>query len=259
MKPERIDIEQARHATGLRIVTLAMVPSPWGEALKGILHIKQLPHARIGHMFGSPTKTLQEWTAQDSFPVMAWNDERPRTTWIEQLYLAERLAPTPRLIPERLEDRILMFGYSNELCGENGIGWTERLRGVHEQVTKPGGDPAGVSAYLGKKYGYTSEIGRGATERIVSGLNALTARLEQQKARGSRFFIGDSLSAMDVYWAAFSNAMKPLAPELCPMPEMIREMFTTTEPSIVAATRPILIEHRDFIFKNYLELPVDLS
>ena len=259
MKPERIDIEQARRASGLRIVTLAMVPSPWGEALKGILYIKQLPHARVGHMFGSPTTTLQEWSGQDSFPILAWNDERPRTTWIEQLYLAERLAPAPRLIPEQIEERVLMFGYSNELCGENGIGWTERLRGVHEQVTKPGGDPAGVSAYLGKKYGYTPEIGRRATERIVSGLNALTARLEQQKARGSRFFIGDSLSAMDVYWAAFSNAMKPLAPELCPMPEMIRAMFTTTDPAIVAATAPILIEHRDFIFKNYLELPVDLS
>ena len=259
MKPERIDIEQARRASGLRIVTLAHVPSPWGEALKGILHIKQLPHARVGHVFGTQTQTLQEWTAQDSFPVMAWNDERPRITWIDQLYLAERLAPTPRLVPERLEDRLLMFGYSNELCGENGIGWAERLRGVHEQVTKPGGDPAGVSAYLGKKYGYTPEIGKRATERVVSGLYALAARLEQQKARGSRFFIGDSLSATDVYWAAFSNAMRPLAPELCPMPQMIREMFTTTEPAIVAATKPILIKHRDFIFKNYLELPVDLS
>jgi len=259
VKAEKIDIEQARRASGLRIVTLALVPSPWGEALKGILHIKQLPHARVSHVFGSPTQTLLEWTAQDSFPVMAWNDERPRTTWIDQLYLAERLAPTPRLIPERFEDRVLMFGYCNEICGENGLGWSGRLQGVHEQVTKPGGDPAGVSAYLGKKYGYTAEIGKRAAGRVVSGLTALAARLEQQKARGSRFFIGDSLSALDVYWAAFSNAMRPLAPELCPMPEMIREMFTTTEPTIVAATKPILIEHRDFIFKNYLELPIDLS
>ena len=259
MKPERIDIEQARRASGLRIVTLANVPSPWGEALKGIVHIKQLQHARVSHAFGSPTATLQEWTAQDSFPVMAWNDERPRTTWIDQLYLAERLAPMPRLIPEGLEDRVLMFGYCNELCGENGIGWTDRLRGVHEQVTKPGGDPAGISAYLGKKYGYTPEIGQRATQRVAEGLTALAQRLQEQKSRGSRFFIGDSLSAMDVYWATFSNAMKPLAPELCPMIPMIREMFTTTEPTIVAATHPLLIEHRDFIFENYLELPVDLS
>jgi glutathione S-transferase len=259
MKPERIDIERARRAAGLRIVTLAHVPSPWGEALKGILHIKQLPHARVSHTFGSPTTTLQEWSGQDSFPVLAWNDERPLSTWIDQLNLAERLAPTPRLIPERLEDRALMFGNCNELCGEHGIGWAERLRGVHEQLTKPGGDPRGVSAYLGKKYGYTPEIGARAAERVAVGLTALAARLEQQKARGSRFFIGDSLTAMDIYWAAFSNMLKPLPPELMPMHERIRAMFTTTDPTVVAALKPILIEHRDFIFKNYLELPVDLS
>ena len=259
MKPERIDIEQARRASGLRIVTLAMVPSPWGEALKGILHIKQLPHARVSHMFGSPTTTLQEWSAQDSFPIMAWNDERPRTTWIEQLYLAERLAPTPRLIPEQFEDRVLMFGYSNELCGENGIGWTERLRGVHEASHETGrrsGRRVGISRkeiwlHAGDRQ-TRDRANRGGTE--CANRAACTAEGARQ-----RFFIGDSLSAMDVYWAAFSNAMKPLAPDLCPMPEMIREMFTITDPAIVAATKPILFEHRDFIFKNYLELPVDLS
>ncbi|MGA8644570.1 hypothetical protein [Candidatus Binatus sp.] len=259
MKQERIDIEQARRAIGLRLVTLSMVPSPWSEALKGILHIKQLPHARVAHVFGSPTQTLQDWSGQDSFPVIAWNDERPLSRWIDQLNLAERLAPTPRLIPERFEDRVLMFGYCNELCGENGIGWTERLRAVHEQLTTPGGDSMGVSAYLGKKYGYTPEIGARAAERVAAGLTALAARLEQQKGRGSRFFIGDSLSAMDIYWAAFSNMLKPLPPKLMPMHERMRAMFTTTDPTVVAALKPILIEHRDFIFKNYLELPIDLS
>ena len=130
---------------------------------------------------------------------------------------------------------------------------------MHEQINKPGGDPAGVSAYLGKKYGYTPEIGERATQRVASGITALAKRLQEQKSRGSRFFIGDNLSAMDIYWAASSNAMKPLAPELCPMSEQIRQVFTMAEPSILAAMQPILIEHRDFIFKNYLELPVDLS
>ncbi|MFI5351897.1 MAG: hypothetical protein ACHQZS_02960 [Candidatus Binatales bacterium] len=259
MKPERMDIEQARRAGGLRLVTLAQIPSPWGEALKSILHVKQIPHARIGHVFGSSTQTLAEWTAQDSFPVLAWNDERPLSRWVDQLYLAERLAPAPQLIPERPEDRVMMFGYSHEICGENGLGWSERLRSVHLALTKPGGDPAGVSAYLGKKYGYTPEIGERMTGRVVAILTALAARLEHQRARGSRFFIGDALSALDIYWAAFSNAMKPLEPELCPMPRIIRELFTVTEPAIVAATDPILLDHRDFIFSNYLELPVDLS
>jgi glutathione S-transferase len=116
-----------------------------------------------------------------------------------------------------------------------------------------------MKAYSDSASGYTPDIGEPAAGRVVAGLNALTARLEQQRARGSRFFIGESLSALDVYWATFSNAMRPLAPELCPMAPIIREMFTTTEPTLVAAMHPILFEHRDFIFRNYLELPVDLS
>ena len=64
---------------------------------------------------------------------------------------------------------------------------------------------------------------------------------------------------MDIYWAAFSNMLKPLPPKLMPMHERMRAMFTTTDPTVVAALKPILIEHRDFIFKNYLKLPIDLS
>jgi glutathione S-transferase len=259
MKPQKLTIDQARHAAGLRIVTLAMVPSPWGEALRGILHVKELPHARVAHAFGSSLDPLREWSAQESFPIMAWNDERPLSTWIEQLYLAERLAPTPQLIPARLADRVLMFGYSNELCGENGLGWTERLRSVHVALTTPGGDRAGVSKYLGKKYGYTPEIGARAAARVVEIVTAFADRLDYQRTRGSRFFVGDTLSALDIYWAAFTNMMRPLEAALCPMPQMMRDLFTITDPAVVAAARPILFEHRDFIFKNYLELPVDLS
>ena len=60
------------------------VPSPWGEALKGILHIKQL-RTRVGHVFGSPTTTLQrmEWAGQLSDHGM----ERRAAAdhWIDQL------------------------------------------------------------------------------------------------------------------------------------------------------------------------------
>jgi len=48
--------------------------------------------------------------------------------------------------------------------------------------------------------------------------------------------------------------MKPLG-HLCPMSDQIRQVFTITEPSIVDAMHPILIEHRDSSSKNYLELP----
>jgi hypothetical protein len=50
-------------------------------------------------------------------PVVVWNDEPPRSTWIQQLYLAERLQPTPALIPESIDERMAMFGYCNEHVG----------------------------------------------------------------------------------------------------------------------------------------------
>jgi len=37
-----IGVEEARKRSGLRMVVVGNVPSPWGEAAKGILHIKAL-------------------------------------------------------------------------------------------------------------------------------------------------------------------------------------------------------------------------
>ena len=37
-----VDLETARSASGIRLVVLAAVPSPWGEAAKGIFWVKGL-------------------------------------------------------------------------------------------------------------------------------------------------------------------------------------------------------------------------
>jgi hypothetical protein len=78
---------------------------------------------------------LYEWTAQRSAPVAIWNDERPRSTWIEQLYLAERLQPFPALIPASIADRALMFGYANA-----AIAITPRREALHlvHRLKRPG-------------------------------------------------------------------------------------------------------------------------
>jgi len=44
---------------------------------------------------------------------------------------------------------------------------------------------------------------------------------------------------------------------LCPMTPAFRKTYTNTDPEIAAAASPALYEHRDFIYKEYLELPVD--
>jgi hypothetical protein len=40
---EFVSVEEAKQRPGLRVVMVGMVPSPWGEAAKGILHHKKIP------------------------------------------------------------------------------------------------------------------------------------------------------------------------------------------------------------------------
>ncbi len=253
-------IQEAKSMPGLRLILGAnSVPGPWREACKGIFDVKKIPYTPVASagQDGSP-RELVEWTAQSSAPVALWNDERPRSTWIEQLYLAERLQPEPALIPANADDRVAMFGFSNEICGENGLGWNRRHLLIDFTVTNPKTDPRTREFWrrFGGKYLYSEEGVAAAPARIASILRFLAARLERQKAKGSKFFIGDQLSALDIYWATFAALIRPLPPEQCPMASSFREMYTERNPLVVEATSPSLLEHRDFIYREYLELPI---
>lgn len=189
---------------------------------------------------------------------MIWNDERPRSTWTEQLYLAERLQPTPSLIPAEINERMAMFGYCNELCGENGFGWSKRLTMIHSMLTNPeiGEGTRTFWAGFGQKYGYSPEGAEAAPARMAEILRTLGAKLEQQQTKGSKFFIGDQLSALDIIWATFAALVQPLPPEQCPMATGFRGFYVNTDPTVADAVSPTLLEQRDFIYQEYLELPI---
>ena len=234
------------------------VPGPWREACKGIFHLKKVPYVPVTGLADGTDRELVEWTAQNSAPVAIWNDERPRSTWIEQLFLAERLGPTPSLIPANSGDRIEMFGYANEICGERGFGWSKRLTMIGSTVSNPQTPEATRNFWLkfGTKYGYSAEDAKAAPARMIEILRLLDARLSSQQSKGSKFFIGNQLSALDIYWATFAALLRPLEPELCPMATGFRSFYTETNPDVVAAITPRLLAHRDFIYREYLELPI---
>jgi hypothetical protein len=253
-------IQEAKAMSGLRLILGAnAVPGPWREACKGIFHVKKIPYTPVAAagQDGSQ-RELVEWTAQSSAPVAIWNDERPRSTWIEQLYLAERLQPEPGLIPANTDDRVAMFGISNEICGENGLGWCRRLMLIDFTVSNPNTDPRTREFWrrFGGKYFYSKEAVAAAPARVASILRSLAERLERQQAKGSGFLIGDRLSALEIYWAAFAALVRPLPSEMCPMASSFREMYTEKNSVVVAAISPLLLEHRDFVYREYLELPI---
>src|SRR5215475_14414361 len=171
IKLHYVSLEDARAMSGLRLILGAhTIPGPWREACKGLFYVKKVPYVPVASAGKDGSdRELREWTAQASAPVALWNDERPRSTWIEQLYLAERLQPNPSLIPANIEDRALMFGYGNEICGENGFAWSKRLTMIHSTLTNPKTDDATRAFWtqFGTKYGYSPAAAEAAPARIA--------------------------------------------------------------------------------------------
>jgi glutathione S-transferase len=251
-------VEEARRLPGLRLVVTAHMPGLWSEAAKGLFDAKKLPYVLVEQQVGGENRALLEWTAQTSAPVAIWENERPRSSWMEQLYLAERLAPQPALIPQSLEDRLLMFGLCNELCSENGFAWNFRIASFHRTLNDPGADDYArrISHSLAPKYGYDPKLVDSAQKQMIEVVRHLRERLAEQNSKGSRFLIGDSLSALDVYWATLAGAIDPLPPDLCPnMPATMRRSYT--DPELKEIAGPEMLQHRDFVYAAHLKLPMD--
>src|SRR5271163_870852 len=208
---------------GLRIVLVKGMPSPWGQAAKTLFEIKGLEYVAAPWQPGEPNENIVTWGGERSAPIVAWAKEKPINRWIDILYLAERLAPKPSLIPTDATQRVQMIGLSHEICGEMGIGWNRRLQ-LFAPAYASGKPPAGISR-MGGKYCYNEGDVKAAGERTAGSLKALTAQLKSQHARGAHYFVGDSLSALDIYWVAFANLLDPLPKEQCPMPESWRPAF----------------------------------
>lgn len=269
LKLDYVPLATARRLPGLRLVLGAYaIPTPWREACKALFHVKGLAWTPVAAAsagrsdleFGlaDSDSELRAWTLQSEVPVAVWNDEKPCVTWLEQLQLAERLAPTPSLLPAAFEARVECLGLSHALCGEQGLGALKRLGIIHRRLPElPPGHPARVFwQHLAERFGYSVEAGRSAPARMAEILHGLDSRLARQQAAGSRYLCGDTLSAVDLYWACFAGFFAPLEPGLCPMATSFRELYDNPDPEVEDALSPALLAHRDFIYREHLELPV---
>ena len=177
---EYISTEEAIAANGLRMVVVSNVPSPWGEAAKGIFHIKSIAWKAVRLIYDNPA--FDAWAKDQTAPIAIYNDEPPRSGWRDILEFAERLSPTPSLIARDAE---AMFARCHDLVGENGLGWARRLQLVEAGLKGEGGFLESVAKYIGHKYGYTPETGASSTARVHELLAHLADRLKAQEAAGS--------------------------------------------------------------------------
>lgn len=255
-----LSVEEGRARGGLRLVLTAGVPGPWSEAAKGVFHVKGIPFARVRQEAAQANEALVEWTGHANAPVAVYEDEPGRAVWTEIVWLAERLAPEPSLVPSDAAQRALMFGLSHEIAGERGLGWSRRLMMLDGGLSLPLDDDHPVKQQLrtlAGRYGYTPDAAANAAGRSAAILRLLSKQLADQRAAGRRFLVGDALSALDVYWATFAALIDPLPPDLCPMSEPMRMQYTAKDPVVCDALDPALLAHRDLVYREYLELPLD--
>jgi glutathione S-transferase len=254
---EYLDVEEARGRDGLRLVLTAGVPGPWGEAAKGLFHVKKIPYLAVRQSGGEPNDALRAWTGHDNAPQAIYRDEPARTGWAEIVLLAERLEASPALVPGDARERATLFGLLHEIAGEMGFAWCRRLQLLHPFIERAGDSAPAPIRRLADKYGYGEEQARVADRRVVEILTLLSGVLTEQRERGSGFFVGDALSALDIYWAAFAAMIAPLPKGQCPMDDFMRASYTLTDAAALAAAEPILLEHRDRIYRDHLVLPLD--
>ncbi len=262
-----LEVAEAKDLPGLRLVLTAHVPGPWGESAKKILEYKRIRYAPVAQYAAKANEDLVAWTGVRNAPNAMYADEPPRTGWYDILMLAERLAPERPLLPTASEDRVQVLGISAEICSEWGFGWARRLMMGTPYAGTP--DPVRVAGLSRPPWtaediarmraGYSASVGgpAQAPARCADILLMLTERLRRQKARGSPYLVGETITACDIYWTVFSMALEPLPPAVNPMPDWMRMSYEMIGPVIEAASDPILLTHRDFIYARHLSLPLD--
>ena len=73
----------------------------------------------------------------------------------------------------------------------------------------PVGNPGLDRNTMARAYGGTEAEAEASPQYLATMLDAFAARLEAQKARGSRYFVGDRVTACDIHWACFSALLNP--------------------------------------------------
>jgi len=258
--PEFISLDEAAQMKdGTRVTFVPGVQALYAEALKNICYVKKIPLIRVLHpLMGIDKETgedrqaqLFDLTCQTSLPTMLHDEERPRNVWIEQLALVEEIgdAGSPALIPDEFELRVEMFGLCAVVLAEDGLVWNIRILN---------------DSPLGRKYGYSEESSSTAPAKIAEVIGLIDGRLEAQEKLGSRYLVGDSLTAADIYWATLSMSALPVPPEIMPKTQQNQGMLMWFEgnskmPEIAEALTQRVKDHQRYILMTYCETPAVLG
>jgi len=137
----------------------------------------------------------------------------------------------------------------------DGFGWQRRLHMLAPMLRLS--KPPEMIVRLGAKYGWSEQACAAATGRLQAISAALDSRLAEQRAVGSDYFVGNTVSAADFYWANFAAMLKPLPHADNPMPDYMRASYESADADTLACLTPRLEAHRDRMYARHITLPLD--
>ena len=105
-----------------------------------------------------------------------------------------------------------------------------------------------------KKY---LRAGSKVTAKPLECIDSVTT-MPLKRAAGSGYLVGHALSAADIHLAAGLALFRPLPHDVCAMKPDTRAAFETPDARTDAALDPVLLAHRDRIYREHLELPLAL-
>ncbi len=256
-----LEPEEARTRPGLRLALTVGVPGPWGEAAKAVFDVKSIAYLPVAQRAFQPNEALCAWTGHRNAPTAMFEEEPARVTWADITALADRLNPDPPLFPGDGAQRVVIAGLCHEIAGEGGFGWARRQMmsarpaAVKADVSQPVRDRSAIAAMV-RSYRLAPGIYDEAVARVRDIVNMLAARLIAQRAAGSPYLAGASMSAADIYWACFAMLVAPLPEAVNPMPDWLRAGYANLGP-LAGCIDPLLIAHRDMMYARHLRLPLD--
>ena len=117
---------------------------------------------------------------------------------------------------------------------------------------------------LARKYGYSEEASKSALGKMVDVLGMIARRLEAQEQRGSRYIVGDSISAIDLYWATMCMSLHVPGPEVMPLTQQNKGMLkyfgkNGLIPAVAEVLTDRVKEHQHYILTKYCETPAILG
>ncbi len=248
-----IELSNVANTPGLKLVLTKGMPGPWGELIKAILAVKNVSYTAVAQYPGRSDAELNALSGQTSAPVLL--SEGVCISDLKEIILTiEKNYPSPMLLPANKLELAAVWELIDLITGSDGFAWNRRLMMFTPLMQLD--PPIEMIKNLALKYGYSEVGAQSAPQKVLQVLGRIGSLLNKQAKRGKLYIVGNNLTVLDIAWAVFCSMLLPLPEAVNAMPPGMRDSYTLNS-DLMIDVDSILIEHRDYIYKNHLTLPLD--